>query len=199
MRLNLLLLLTALVTAANAQEAPVGLGTACNYVILAKSGISTVPTSAITGSIAVSPIAATAMTGFGLVLDLGGQYSTASQFTGKAYGASYGGATAAALTVAVGDMGIAYTDAASRLNANATRINPGGGDISGMTMTPDVYTMQVGIGINADVYFDAFGDSSAVFILQTTVNILQATNTQVILQGGARAENIFLRILRELS
>jgi hypothetical protein len=71
MRLNLLLLLTALVTAANAQEAPVGLGTACNYVILAKSGISTVPTSAITGSIAVSPIAATAMTGFGLVLDLG--------------------------------------------------------------------------------------------------------------------------------
>jgi hypothetical protein len=103
------------------------------------------------------------------------------------------------LTVAVGDMGIAYTDAASRFNANATRINPGGGDISGMTMTPDVYTMQVGIGINADVYFDAFGDSSAVFILQTTVNILQATNTQVILQGGARAENSFLRILRELS
>jgi hypothetical protein len=194
MRLNLLLLLAALVNAATAAEAPVGLGTACNYVILAKTGISTVPTSAITGNIAVSPIAATAMTGFGLVLDLGGQYSTASQFTGKAYGASYGGGTAADLTVAVGDMGIAYTDASSRLNANATRINPGGGDISGMTMTPGVYTFQVGIGINTDVYFDAFGDSTAVFIIQTTGNILQAMNTKVILQGGARAENIFWQV-----
>jgi hypothetical protein len=194
MNLNLLLLLTALVNAATAQEAAVNLGTACNYAILAKSGISTVPTSAITGSIAVSPIAATAMTGFGLVLDLGGQYSTASQFTGKAYGASYGGATASALTVAVLDMQAAYTDAASRLNANATRINPGGGDISGMTMTPGVYTFQVGIGINSDVYFDAFGDSSAVFILQTTGNILQASSTRVTLQGGARAENIFWQV-----
>jgi hypothetical protein len=194
MRLHLLLLLAALVNAATAQEAPVNLGTACNYAILAKSGISTVPTSAITGNIAVSPIAATAMTGFGLVLDSGGQFSTASQFTGQAFGASYGGATAAALTVAVLDMGTAYADAKSRLNANATRINPGGGDISGMTMTPGVYTFQVGISINSDVYFDAYGDSGAVFILQTTGNILQATNTKVILQGGARAENIFWQV-----
>jgi hypothetical protein len=44
-----------------------------------------------------------------------------------------------------------------------------------------VYTFQVDININSDVYFDAFGDSSAVFILQTTGNILQAMNTKVIL------------------
>jgi hypothetical protein len=66
MKLNLLLLLTPLVTAASAQEAPVNLGTACNYVIMAKTGISTVPTSIIAGDIAVSPIAASAITGFGL-------------------------------------------------------------------------------------------------------------------------------------
>jgi len=37
----------------------VNLGTAGNFVMLAKSGISTVPTSAITGDLGVSPAAAT--------------------------------------------------------------------------------------------------------------------------------------------
>ena len=49
---------------AMAGQTPVNLGTAGNFVILAKSGISTVPTSAITGDIGVSPIDATAITGF---------------------------------------------------------------------------------------------------------------------------------------
>ncbi len=38
-------------------DLPVNLGTAVNYVILAKSGISTVPTSAVTGNLGVSPAA----------------------------------------------------------------------------------------------------------------------------------------------
>jgi hypothetical protein len=41
----------------------VELGTAGGFVILTKAGISTVPTSAITGNIGVSPAAATYMTG----------------------------------------------------------------------------------------------------------------------------------------
>ena len=62
MKVNLLLLsAAALVNAATAID-PVGLGTACNYVILAKSGISTVPQSKITGDIGVSSIAAISMT-----------------------------------------------------------------------------------------------------------------------------------------
>jgi hypothetical protein len=50
-------------------EAKVELLTAGNYVILTKIGISTVLTSAITGDIAVSPIASTAIAGFDLILD----------------------------------------------------------------------------------------------------------------------------------
>jgi hypothetical protein len=192
MKLNLLLLLATLVTDATAQEATVHLGTACNYAILAKTGISTVPNSVIAGDIAVSPIAASAITGFGLLLDSGEQYSTASQFTGRAYGACYGGATATALTTAVGAMEIAYTDAASRLNADAARINPGFGDISGMTMTPGVYTFTVDISVNSDVYFN--GSPNDVFILQTTGNIVLAANKRVHLQGGVRAENIFWQV-----
>ena len=47
--------------------APVNLGTAGNFVILSKSGISTVPSSVLTGDIGVSPIAHTAITGFSAV------------------------------------------------------------------------------------------------------------------------------------
>ena len=48
---------------------PVNLGTAGNFVILAKTGVSTVPLSAITGNVGVSPAAATYLTGFSLTAD----------------------------------------------------------------------------------------------------------------------------------
>src|ERR1700690_2410427 len=64
---------------AKAAQLPVNLGTAGNYVILAKSGISTVPTSAITGDIGVSPISATAITGFALTHQVGVPSPTSAQ------------------------------------------------------------------------------------------------------------------------
>eukprot|EP00571_Detonula_confervacea_P005787 CAMPEP_0172327710 /NCGR_PEP_ID=MMETSP1058-20130122/59974_1 /TAXON_ID=83371 /ORGANISM="Detonula confervacea, Strain CCMP 353" /LENGTH=298 /DNA_ID=CAMNT_0013044793 /DNA_START=18 /DNA_END=913 /DNA_ORIENTATION=+ len=127
----------------------VTLGTAGNYAILTKSGISTVPDSVITGDIAVSPIAATAMTGFSLTSTDVGKASTSAQVSGKAYGASYIAPTPAHLTTAVSDMEIAYTDAAGRTNSNAAKINLGGGEIGGETLTSEplitnggVYTFQ---------------------------------------------------------
>jgi uncharacterized protein (DUF305 family) len=176
------------------EQIRVDLGTACDYTILAKSGISTVPTSAITGNIGVSPIAATAITGFELALDSAGQFSTALQINGQAHAADYGGNVASGLTVAVLDMEAAYTDAAGRPNVDATKINLKGGDISSLTLTPGVYTFNMGISFNKDIYFDAYGNDNAVFILQTTGNLLQAAGTRVILQGGARAENIFWQV-----
>ena len=65
------------------RTAPVNLGAAGNYAILAKSGISTVPNSVITGDIAVSPITATAITGFSLTVDATNQFSSSNQVTGK--------------------------------------------------------------------------------------------------------------------
>ena len=50
-------------------QAPVDLGSAGNFVILAKSGVTTTGTTSIVGDVGVSPIAATAITGFGLVMD----------------------------------------------------------------------------------------------------------------------------------
>jgi hypothetical protein len=93
---------------------PVNLGTAGGFAILAKSGISTVPASAITGNIGVSPAAATYITGFSLIADFTNVFSTSPQVTGKVYAADYAVPTPSNLTTAVGDMELAFTDAAGR-------------------------------------------------------------------------------------
>jgi hypothetical protein len=74
---------------------------------------------------AVSPIAATAITGFSLTLDSSGEFSTSSQVTGEVFAASYAAPTPATLTVAVGDMGSAYTDAIGRSNPDFLNLGDG--------------------------------------------------------------------------
>jgi hypothetical protein len=197
MKLNLLLLSVA--TLANAAtgvntEPAVELGSAKDFVILAKTGISTVPASSITGNVGVSPIAATAITGFKLEMDSGGEFSTAKeQITGKAYAADYAAPIPTELTDAVSDMETAYTNAEERPNENSERINTGNGDLSGMSLTPGVYTFGVDISFSEDISFD--GGPNDVFIIQTTKNLLQKTGTQVILEeGGVQAKNIFWQV-----
>jgi hypothetical protein len=176
---------------------PVDLGSACNYAILAKSGISTVPISAITGNIGVSPIASGAITGFDLALDASTQFSTASQVTGKAFAADYSGPTPANLTAAVSDMEAAYIKASQCPSTDATRKNIGGGTIGGQTLTPGVYTFTVGININSDITFE--GGADDVFIIRTTSSLIQAANTQVILSGCAQPKNIFWQVTTSAS
>lgn len=126
-------------TAAAAGPAPVVLGTADNYAVLAETLISTTATAgtAVTGDIGISPAAATFIQGFSLALDPTGCFSTttpASLVTGRVYAADYstGGCTTPAnLATAIGDMMIAYTDAAGRTTPDFTEL--GGGDISGLT------------------------------------------------------------------
>jgi hypothetical protein len=194
MKLNLFLLsAAALVNAATGETAPVDLGTAENYVILAKSGISTVPNSNITGNIGVSPIAATAMTGFSLTLDSSGQHSSSAQLNGEAHGASYGGNVAAALTIAVLDMQAAYTDAAGRLPdpQDDRGENFMEGLLGGQTLTPGVYTFTKAITIDTDLTFE--GGVDDIWIISTTGVLTLAAGVEIILEGGAQAKNIFWR------
>lgn len=174
--------------------ATVNIGTAGNYAILAKTGISTVPTSSIVGDIAVSPIAAGAITGFGLTSS--GTASTSTQVTGMVYAANYDAPTPSILTIAVGDMEIAYTDAAGRVNLDTSRINIGDGEIGGLTLekTGDngVYTFGSGVSITSDVTFS--GGPDDIFIIQLTGNLIAAAGTKVLLQGGVQAKNIFWQI-----
>lgn len=170
----------------------IGSGAAGNpkYVILAKTAISTTGTTAVTGDLGVSPAAASFITGFGaLPLDATGCYSTSTLVTGFIYAADYntlGCTTPSQLTTAVGDMMIAYTDAAGR-PADFTEI--GAGNISGMTLPPGTYKWGTGVLIATDVTLN--GGANDVWIFQIAGGITQASGAQVKLTGGAVPKNIF--------
>ena len=204
---NTCLSVLVLAVACNAnKEATVELGFAEEYAILAKTGISTVPNSIITGNIAVSPIAAAAMTGFSFTIDssLG---STSNQVIGggKAFAADYLDDIPSDLITAVSNMEAAYTDAAGRVNHDSARINLGGGLLSGdfggetTQLTPGIYTFTTDVMLTGNIYFEGTGEAPGqgdtdVFIIQTTGNLMQAANYQVILTNGALAKNIFWQV-----
>jgi hypothetical protein len=171
----------------------INLGTAANFAILAKTGIATVPTSTITGNIGVSPIKASAMTGFTLTMDSELEHSTSTQVTaGAAYASDYGGTTPATLSTAVSDMEVAYTDAAGRAKGVGPRLNMLKGSLSGVTMTPGVYTFGTEVTITTDITF--LGGANEVFIIQISKNLIQEANIVVHLSGGALAKNIFWQV-----
>jgi hypothetical protein len=169
---------------------PVDLLTAGNFTILTKTGITTTGVTHITGDIGVSPIAATAMTGFGLILDASGEFSTSTLVTGKVYAASYASPTPAILTTAISDMETAYTDAAGRTSPDFT--NLGTGNISGMVLAPGLYKFTTGVVINsAGVTFS--GGPNDVWIIQAPTLNLQA-GAIVTIGDEAQAKNIFWQV-----
>jgi hypothetical protein len=172
---------------AAAARAPVNLGTAGSFAILTKSGVSTVPGSAVTGDIGVSPIDSTAITGFSLTLPAGSPFATSAQITGKVYAPDYADPTSANLTTAIGDMQLAYSDAAGRTTPDFTEL--GAGQIGGLTLVPGLYKWSTDVLISSDVTLS--GGPNAVWIFQVAGKITQANGTKISLTGGAQAANIF--------
>ena len=167
----------------------VNLGTAGNYAILAKSAISTVPTSAITGDLGISPAAATFITGFSLTANSTNVFSSSPQVTGKVYAADYAVPTPSSLTTAIGDMESAFTDAAGR----APRVTElGAGNIGGMTLTAGVYKWGTGLLIPTDVTLS--GSATDVWIFQVASDLTMSAATKVVLAGGAVPANIFWQV-----
>jgi hypothetical protein len=168
---------------------PVDLGTAGQYAVLAKTGISTVSPSTIAGNLGVSPAAATYLTGFSLVLDASGTFSTSSQVTGKVYAADYASPTPANLTTAIGDMETAFTAAAGRA-PDVTGL--GAGSIGGMTLPAGVYGWGTGLLIATSVTLT--GSPTDVWVFQVAKNLTIADGAQVVLAGGALAQNVFWQV-----
>ncbi|WP_255169182.1 ice-binding family protein [Natrononativus amylolyticus] len=166
--------------------APVDLGTACNFSILAKSGISSVPNSDVAGDIGVSPIGSTAITGFDLTLDESGVYSTSTQVDGRVYAADYAEPTPSRLTTAVSDMEAAFTDAYGRVPPDFTEL--GGGNIGGETLPPGIYNWSTDVLIDDDITIDGGPDDTWIF--QIAGDLTVASGVTVNLTGGAQVENI---------
>jgi hypothetical protein len=169
-----------------ASPAPIDLGTAGNYVILAKTGVSTTGATSVTGDVGISPAEATYITGFGLILPTSGAYSTSSLITGKVYAPSYATPTPTSVSTAVSDMQTAYTDGAGRA-AGVTEL--GAGNIGGLTLVPGVYKWGTGVTIPTDLTLS--GSANDVWIFQIAQNLDISSAKKIILSGGAKANNIF--------
>ena len=167
--------------------APVALGMAGNFVILAKSEISTTGTTAVVGDIGLSPAAATFITGFGLIADSTNVFSTSSLVTGKLFAATYAVPTPTNLTTAVSNMETAYTDDAGRPTPDFSEL--GSGEIGGLTLVPGLYKWGTDVLISSDVTLN--GGPNDVWIFQIAGGITQANGTRVHLTGGALPKNVF--------
>jgi hypothetical protein len=173
---------------------PVNLGMAGQYAILAKSAISSVPTSNVTGAIGISPAAASFITGFAPTADATNVFSSSSQVTGKIYAADYAAPTPSNLTTAIGDMQSAFTDAAGRA-PDATEL--GAGSIGGMTLTPGVYKWGTGVLIPTDVTLS--GGATGVWIFQIAQDLTMSSATKIVLAGGAVPANVFWEVAGAVS
>ena len=186
-----LMLFALIAFSVSAAQPAVDLGTAGNYVILAKSGISTTGTTLITGNIGVSPIDQTALTGFSETMDASNVFSTSDYVVGKLYAADYAPPTPTIMTTAVSDMETAYTDAAGRTETSIIT-ELGAGDLSGMTLAPGLYKWGTGVLINNGVTLS--GSANDVWIFQIAEDLTIGNGAIITLSNGAQAKNIFWQV-----
>ena len=184
------------IAAGTAGPPPVDLGTAGNFVLLSKTGISTTGSASVVGNMGVSPASATYITGFGLIMDVSNTFSTSSLVTGKVYASDYYPPTPANLTTAISDLETAYTDAAGRTNPTATEL--GAGNITSLTLVPGLYKWGTGVLVNAPGV-TLTGGANDVWIFQIAQDLTIGSGAIITLSGGAQAKNIFWQVAGQVT
>ncbi len=165
--------------------AAVVLGGAGNFAILSKTGVTDVPSSAITGNVGSSPISG-AFVGI-----------TCPEVNGIIYSVDAAGPACAVadpvlLTAAVGDMQTAYTDAAGRPAGVGPFLNVGAGTVANQTLVAGIYTWGSNVTIPTNLTLN--GGPNDVWIFQVKGKLNISPNMRVILSGGAQAKNIFWQV-----
>ena len=165
----------------------VNLGTSGDFTALAMSGISTTGVTSVAGDIGVSPVAATGITGFGLIMDASGQWSHTPIVSGKVYASDYAPPTPAKMTTAVNDMMTAYTTANGLTLGVINELYAG--NISGQILPPGLYKWGTGVLItNAGVTLS--GGANDTWVFQIAQDLTVNSSAIVTLIGGAQAKNI---------
>ena len=174
-----------------AGPAIVNLGSSSNYVVLAKTAVTTTGITLVTGNIGISPAHSTDISGFSPILDGSGTFSTSALVTGKIYASDYTSPTPSDLTTAVSAMEAAYTDASTRTpGVGASNLNVGGGTLTGNNFVPGTYTWNTGnVSITGDITLT--GSATDVWIFQITGTLDIQDGKKIILAGGAVPQNIF--------
>ncbi|HTA20658.1 MAG TPA: ice-binding family protein, partial [Polyangia bacterium] len=169
-----------------------------SYALLAKTGITNVTGSSISGAnVGLSPAAASFITGFSLIADATNVFATSASVVppGKIYASDYATPTPSNLTAAISAMQTAYTDAATRTTPDF--LNVGSGDVGGKTLVPGLYTWGTGVTIPTDVTIA--GGANDVWIFQIAADLDVSSAKHVILSGGASAANVFWQVAGQVT
>lgn len=154
-----------------ADQAPVNLGTAANFGVLAGTTVTNTGATTVHGDLGLYP--GSSVTGFP---------------PGTVTGTKHINDTVAAL--AQTDLTTAYNNLAGR--TGATNVS---GNIGGQTLTPGLYKSTSSLEISSgDLTLDAQGNASAIFIFQIASTLTTTTDRKVILTGGANAFNVFWQV-----
>jgi hypothetical protein len=166
----------------------VPLGSAANFVILASAAITNIPTSAITGDVGLTPDSGSNISGFDQPL-------TCPEVTGTIYAVDAAGPACAVIDPvliqnAKDDAEIAFLNARAAVRGTPTAAS---GDLNGLTFAPGLYESLTSLEISPGgfLYLDAQGDVNAVFIIRSETTITTQSTSQVILTGGAKANNVY--------
>jgi hypothetical protein len=185
-----LFIFALLIVGASARQ-PLDLGRSGKFAILSKTGITNVPTSAVSGgNVGSSP-----MTGAAILITCTEVANTDDTiYSVDVHGPPCATTDATLLGLAIGDMADAYTTAAAIQPANGELFvsELGGGSIGGKTLNAGVYKWSSSVLVATALTIE--GDANDVFIFQIAGNLVVSSAVQVTLQGGAQAKNIFWQV-----
>jgi hypothetical protein len=99
------------------------------------------------------------------------------------------------LTTNIGDMEIAYADAAGRTSPDTVEL--GAGELGGLTIAPGLHKFSTTVLITTQLKLS--GAANDVWIFQIAGNLTQANGIHVILEGGALAKNIFWQVAQDVT
>jgi hypothetical protein len=174
-----------------AGPAPVDLGSAAQFAILAGAAITTTGGVIINGDVGASPITGAAI------------HLTQAQVNGTIYAVDAAGPAGAViapalLTTAMGDLTAAINDAAGRMPTPTgafldPELIPGSGNFGGMTLVPGLYKFT-GTAEASGASVTLAGGPDDVWIFQIAADLEVGSSVQIILAGGAQAKNIFWQV-----
>lgn len=184
--------------------AKINLGTTANFVVLAETWITNVPTSVITGNIGVSS-ATGAQIGVKCAEITGNIYTVdaLAAYAGGPGGSADNtcvmagpGANKTLVDNAVNDMVVtAYADATGRIPDETGRL---AGNIGGETFTAGVYKWNTDVNLTNNITLS--GSATDVWIFQMTGDLNVDSKgsillgVKVLLTGGAKASNVFWQV-----
>jgi uncharacterized protein YjdB len=173
----------------------VDMGTADNFVILAKTGITTTGVTAITGDLGISPAARATVTGFGETLSVDGTFATSALVLdgGKIYASDFAIPTPDMLITAIADMETAYNNIIAMADPRSEPI------AGGTTLTPGLYKSIPAVDLALNLTLDGEGNEDAIWVFQITGALNVAAEVEIVLLNGAKAENIFWQVTGAVS